>query len=428
MLDEAQRVTDQKERARLIVELQERIGDALLKDGSLAEAQIAFELAASSASPQREADLYVKLAATGVRRGNPRSVLEVTRIVLEQPGLTAASRASADALAALSLASQGAISQALERANRSLELLVDGADPGTLGLAHFAAGRVHFVAGRLTEAGNELQLSIAAREQAAEHSAVAESQLLLGLVQCELGELDAAEASVRRALTLSGHADRWTRANAGLVLGRLLGHRGEMSRAHRHLQDALGSAEISGARELALEISLERSDPNAAQADEIRSVLAGARARDLEPMACRARVRLAASLSARAAPAHRRDADIREALKLARTATLRSRDLGLELLEASARRVLAQILAQIGHWPQAAGEFEAAAAIQERLGAAIELVRTLVAGCQAENAYAGSPRVQKLRTDLTRASQLAQAIGLQRDCDETMHLLAALRE
>ena len=90
--------------------------------------------------------------------------------------------------------------------------------------------------------------------------------------------------------------------------------------------------------------------------------------------------------------------------------------------------MLAQILAQIGHWPQAAGEFEAAAAIQERLGATIELVRTLVAGCQAENAYAGNPRVQKLRTDLTRARQLAQAIGLQRDCDETMHLLAALRD
>jgi hypothetical protein len=115
-------------------------------------------------------------------------------------------------------------------------------------------------------------------------------------------------------------------------------------------------------------------------------------------------------------------------LKLARQATLRCRDLGLELLEASARRVLAQTLAQIGHWPQAAREFEAAAVIQERLGATIELVRTLVAGCQAENAHAASPRVQKLRTDLMRANKLAHAIGLQRERDETIHLLAALRE
>ena len=64
----------------------------------------------------------------------------------------------------------------------------------------------------------------------------------------------------------------------------------------------------------------------------------------------------------------------------------------------------------------------------EVLGAAIELVRTLISGCQAENAYAESPRVQKLRTDLTRASRLAQAIGLQRDYDETTRLLATLRD
>jgi class 3 adenylate cyclase/tetratricopeptide (TPR) repeat protein len=429
VLDEAQQVTDLKERARLIVELQERIGDALLKDGSLAEAQIAFELAASSASPQREADLCLKLAVTGVRSGNPRRVLEVTRRVLEQPGLTGASRASAEALAALSLASHGAVAPALERADRSLQLLAEGADPGTLGLAHFAAGRVHFVAGRLRDARHELQLSIASRAQASEQSAVAESHLLLGLIQCELGELDNAEASVRQAITPSSPADRWTRANAGLILGRLLGGRGEVSRARRHMIDALGSAEISGARELALELTLELADPSAIEADEtIRSVLEVALARELQPVACRAQVRLASTLSTRAMLSNSASADVRQALKLAREATIQSRELGLELLESLARRVLAQVLTQIGHWPRAAREFEAAAVIQERLGATVELVRTLVAGCQAEYAHAVSPRVQKLRTDLARASELAAAVGLQREHGEAMHLFAALRE
>ena len=219
MLEEAQRVTDQKERARLIVELQERIGDALLKDGSLAEAQIAFELAASSASPRREADLYVKLAATGVRRGNPRSVLEVTRIVLEQPGLTAASRASAEALAALSLASQAQFRRLWNErtAASSCWWIAPIRAPSGWRISRRVAFTFWPAASK--EAGDELQLSIASREQAAEHSAVAESQLLLGLVQCQLGELDAAEASIRRALTLSGRADRWTRANAGLCSG-----------------------------------------------------------------------------------------------------------------------------------------------------------------------------------------------------------------
>jgi len=428
VLAEAEQVADKKERTRLTVELQERIGDALLKDGSLAEAQIAFETAASAASPEREAELHLKLALTGVRRGNPRRVLEITRIVLEQVDMTDSSRATAEALTALSLASQGVVPEALERTERSLRLASDAADPGAVGLAHFAAGRAQFMSGQLTLARDQLQLSIAAHLSAPDQAAASEAQLQLGRVLCELGELDEAEACVRQAIVAGRAADRWNRACAGLVLGRLFEIRGEASRGKRHVQEALVSAESAGARELALELSIELASAGETGLEELRSLVDTALARQLEPVACLARIQLARALSAHGGVGDSSNTSVREALKIAHAAALRARAKGLELHEALARRVLAQLLAETGHWPHAVREFEAAAAIQERQAAAVELVRTLVAASDAESVYAASPRLDHIRQQLDRARRMAGRIGIKRESEEATRLLTALHD
>jgi class 3 adenylate cyclase/tetratricopeptide (TPR) repeat protein len=428
VLDEADHVTDHKERTRLIVELQERIGDALLKDGSLAEAQIAFETAASAASPERQVELRLKLAATGVRRGNPRRVLEITKLVLGQAGMPDSSRATAEALAALGLVSWGVIPEALERAERSVRLLSNGADGGSLGLAHYAAGRAHFAAGQLTSARNEAQLSVASRDQAPDRSAVAESCLLLGLILCEMGEPDEAEANVRRALTAGPVTDRWNRASAGLLLGRLRRMQTDTSRAIRHVQEALAAAEAAGARDLALELNLELASLNEARVDFIRSLIDAALARQLEPIACRARIQLAETLCARALSGDARDEDQREALRIAHQAALQSRGMGLTLHEALARRVLGQVLAQSGHWSHAAREFEAAATIQEERGATVGMARTLMAACQAEYSYASAPRTELLRAQLARVCDIAERIGMNPEREAAKRLLAAVHD
>jgi class 3 adenylate cyclase/tetratricopeptide (TPR) repeat protein len=425
VLDEAAQVTDQKERTRLTVELHERMGDALLRDGSLAEAQIAFEAAASAASPERELELQLKLAATGVRRGNPRRVLEITRIVLEQADLTDSSRATAEALAALGLASEGAIPEALERAGRSLRLLGNGGGVGSLGLAHYANARTHFVAGQLMLARDELERSIGTRDQT-DQGAVAESALLLGLVLCAMGEVDEAEASVRRAVKAGRVGDRWNRAVAGLVLGHLLGIRGETGRARRHIHEAIASAESSGARELALELDLELARVDEVGVDHLRSLVDTAHARQLEPVACRARVQLAEALLARGQLGDTVDADAREALKVAHEAARQARVAGLALHEALARRSLGQALAVTGNWSHAEREFEAAAAIQERQGARLELVRTLIAASHAEYTQAISPRADHLATQLARSCEMAEQIGMGPERKQAGRLLAAL--
>src|SRR5262249_50084520 len=153
-----------RQRARLNLELQERIGDALLRDGSLGEAQIAFERAAEdSVSVQRRAELQIKLGVTSLRRGNPRHSLRIVSDVVQDGDVSQETRAGAEAIIALSLSAQGAVDQALEHVQLGLALLSDNPEASALGLSRFAAGRAELLAGRLDAADRELRLSLVAR-------------------------------------------------------------------------------------------------------------------------------------------------------------------------------------------------------------------------------------------------------------------------
>jgi hypothetical protein len=150
--------------------------------------------------------------------------------------------------------------------------------------------------------------------------------------------------------------------------------------------------------------------------------------RELESVACRARVELSNALCSKIDAAGSRDQVARSALKAAHEAALRSRRLGLGLHEALARRALGQVLALMGNWAHADGEFRAAAAIQERQGAAVELIVTRVAASRAEYVYAASPRLPQLRAQLTDARRAAERIGFQHEREEAARLLAALHD
>ncbi|MBV9602471.1 MAG: FHA domain-containing protein [Chloroflexi bacterium] len=443
VLKEAHAVAEARERARLTLEIQDRIGDALLWSGSLAEAQIAFELAAeNSASDQRRAELEIKLGVTGLRRGNPRRVLQIGRAILKRPDVTPETRASAEALLSLAMAAHGSVHEAREHAERSITLCGDAPEPAALGLARFAAGRAQFLGGELERARAEYQLSVAAREEAGDRAGVAESHLQLGLVQNALGELDGADAAVRNAVArkdrsepphLSHWRDRWTLASAALVLGRLRLDRGDAPRARRHLASALHAAEAIAARELGLEARLElgvvqSATPSSAGGaiDEVRSVLDAALALELRPLACRARVVLGSLLCARGGADAANPGRAREAAMVARDGLVQARSLGLKLHASGARRVLATALAQLGYWPQSQREFDAVVADLEQSGATLELVRTLIAFAEAEYSCAPSPRLTEVRARRARAAQLAQAIGLPLDRPSALHAGSAV--
>jgi class 3 adenylate cyclase/tetratricopeptide (TPR) repeat protein len=461
VLNEAPSLSDARERARLTLEVQDRIGEALLWGGSLAEAQIAFEQAAeNSASHQRRAELQLKLGVIGLRRGNPRRVFQIGRAVLSHPDAPLAIRVGGTALVALARAAQGMLRDALEYADNTLRLAVDDGDPGLVGLAHFAIGRAQFLAGDLIAARQELQQSVAARDEAADVTAAAESRIQLGMIQRALGALDDAEQTVRNALerpgpTVSAGAavasrqpaaaqwrHRWALASAALVLGRLRLDRGDATRARRHFASAFRAAEALAAREMALEArvelgNLEASSPTSTQTpeslarvlDELRSVLDAALALELRPLACRTRIVLGTVLCSEAAmvsPASSSaPARSREAALLARDALVHARSLGLKIESAGARQLLATALAQLGYWPQAAREFDTATAELEQLGAKVDLVRALIASAGVEHRFGPPAHPDSVRSRLTRAAQLAETIGLSQDREVALGLLSA---
>jgi hypothetical protein len=335
---------------------------------------------------------------------------------------------------------------ALEHAQRSVTLSSEMSEPGLPGLARFATGRARFLGGDFTAAEDDLELSVSAREEAADHAAAAESRIQLGVVQNTLGDLPAAERSVHDALdqmarvaTLANSAGtarprvsrwrhRWTLASAALVLGRLRLDHGDGVRARRHLSSAFHTAEAIAAREMALEARVELAALQAALATptlspeslhgvvgELRAVLDAALALELRPLACRARIELGSILCSAATVESSNPAQAREAAVLGRDALVQARSVGLKLQTSGARRVLAMALAKLGYWPTAEREFELALTELEQIGARVELVRTLIAYADAEASYSPTSRVAEVRARVTRAAELAEAIGLPRD-------------
>jgi tetratricopeptide (TPR) repeat protein len=447
ILAEVRTVTDPRERARLNLELQERIGDALLRDGSLGEAQIAFERAAeNSVSGQRRAELQVKLGVTSLRRGNPRHALRIVSDVLQHGDVSQATLACAEAITSLGLSAQGTVDQALEHVQLSLALLGDDPEASALGLSRFAAGRAELLAGRLDAAGRELRLSLVARRKAGDRTGCAESSILLARVDSLRGEFQRAERSLRSALgsvdvadqmSATSPPDRWSRANAALAFGRLLADQGETTRAQRHLNSAFRAAEAAGARELALEARLELGLQQVSRlrgrelayelavvVDDLRAMLDSALALGLSPLTCRVRTALATALCSRPIGDSADAGYAREAVGLAQEALNQSGALGLHLHVAAGRRVLATALARLGHWSSATAEFERAAHELEEAGAVVELVRALIEWARAEAVHGSPPDAAKLRPRLVRCVRLADTLGLDNDREVAEQLLA----
>ena len=145
----AQKAKDRTRRRSLGLDIQERLGDALLRQSSLADAQVAFETAGElDDSKQRAGRLKAKLAHVASRQGNHARVLAVVKSVLEAPDLDPLSRATLEARAALSLCVLGQLREADERVTRAMAL-TDGVSSGeALELALAAAGHAALSARR----------------------------------------------------------------------------------------------------------------------------------------------------------------------------------------------------------------------------------------------------------------------------------------
>jgi class 3 adenylate cyclase/tetratricopeptide (TPR) repeat protein len=429
-LEYAQKVRDRARRRSLELDIQERLGDALLRQSNLAEAQVAFEAAGEvDDSKQRLGRLTAKLAHVASRQGNHARVLALVRSAMETANLDPVFRATLEARAALSLCAQGQLREADERISRARALAEGMSGSEALALALAASGTVHHLRGELGEA----RLLLERAESVQATTLVSEITNDLRLQLCStcyaLGDVEAVmrimqekllvgdspaknDAPVAVAATVEtepvGEHDRGdprdSFVSAEVLLGRLLLERGLIDRGRGSLDDAVVRAQRTGAREVVLAARVhlgyaELSAGRPAEAVELaRAVMAAAETSKLRLLMCEAQTLLSAALVGTAESA--------EAAEVARESVVRARTLHLPLHEAVGRRALGLALLQTGETTQGRKHLEAAAAAFEHMEARIEWARTLLALAEVES-NANDPA-----NNATQSARLRQIVDL----------------
>src|SRR5229473_1935729 len=152
-LEYAQKAKDRTRRRSLELDIQERLGDVLLRQSSLADAQVAFEAAGElDDSKQRAGRLKSKLAHVASRQGNHARVLALVRSALEAPNVDPLDKAVLEARAALSLCALGQLREADERIPRAMALTHELSDNEALELTLAASGTMNYLRGDLSQA------------------------------------------------------------------------------------------------------------------------------------------------------------------------------------------------------------------------------------------------------------------------------------
>ena len=200
----AQSLKDPKQRLAIRVDAQVRLGDLLLRQSRLDEAEstfkAAFDLVASD--PERRVRLSARLALIAIRRGDPSRALELLAEARAE-GAEPAVRAQAEALASLALSSQGEARPAADAAERAIEL----GGEALSGEAQFALGVARTLQGDLAAAALTLERGIAASQRIMDVVGQEEGRTQLSLVRCLLGDFPRAIDDLRRAAQAAGHAD-----------------------------------------------------------------------------------------------------------------------------------------------------------------------------------------------------------------------------
>jgi tetratricopeptide (TPR) repeat protein len=437
----------------LELDIQERLGDVLLRQSRLADAQVAFEAAGElDDSKQRAARLKTKLAHIASRQGNHPRVLALVRSALEAPDLNPPSKATLEARAALSLCVQGQLSEAHDRVTHAMTLMDGGSEGEALELALAASGTLHYLRGDLRQARSLLERGDAVRGPTLASEAANDVRMELSLVCYALGDVDAAMRIVEETLLLGGSPaksdapeaaslaqaepvdeaaprdprDRWSYVSAAAVLGRVVLERGLIERGRRYLSDALVRAQRIGARELVLVARLwlghaAHAAGRPAEAAELaRAVIAATEALRLRPLMCEAQALLSTTLL--------QTGGFVEAAEVARESVVRARTLHLPVHEAVGRRALGLALVHAGDAVQGRKHLEAAAAAFEQMGARIDWTKTLLVLAQVESGPEGRlAEAGTLRARLKVVVDLATSLRLDADRAVALNLLAGLR-
>lgn len=451
-LEYAQKAKDRSRRRSLELDIQERLGDVLLRQSSLADAQVAFEAAGElDESKQRAGRLKARLAHVASRQGNHARVLTLVRSGFELPNLDPLTRATLDARAALSLCAQGQLRDADEHVTRAVALTDGLADGEVLELVLAASGTVQHLRGELNQARVLLDRGNAAREPTQASEAANDVRVALSHTCYAQGDVDAAMRIVEETLLLGGLTpakseaadparlnepqaagdlarrdarDTWSFISAEVLLGRVMLERGLIDRARGYLDDAVVRAQRIGARELVLvarlhlgHAALSAGRP-AEGAELAHTVIAAAEAMKLRPLVCEAQALLSATLV--------QTGGFAEAAEVAREAVIHARTLHLPIHEAIVRRALGLALVQTGDAVQGRRHLEAAAAAFQQMGARIEWARTLLVVAELDSNSDSAIDAGTLRARLKQIAELTTQLRLDADRAVALNLSARL--
>jgi adenylate cyclase len=411
-LEFAQKTRDRVRRRALELDIQEHLGDALLRQSTLADAQVAYEAAGElDDSHQRTGRLKARLAHVAGRQGNHARVLALVRGALQGADIEPAARVLLEAHAGLSLCALGRLHEADEHITRARALTAGTPEGEGLQLALIASGTLQFLRGELRQARALLERADAVRGSAVASEATSELRIMLARASYALGDVDAAMRSLDE--TLREPRDSWSYAVAEVLSGRVLMERGVIERGRSLVDDALARAQRIGAREVALQARLGTaraalSAARPAEAIELaRSVIAAAEAVHQDPLVCEGQAVLSAALV--------QSGSAVEAAELAREAVVHARTLRLPLHEAVARRALGLALVRTGDVVQGRRHLDAASAAFEQMGARVEWARTLLAGVEVDASTRDIADAGPLRERLMQLIELLTSLRLDGD-------------
>ncbi|HET6318740.1 MAG TPA: adenylate/guanylate cyclase domain-containing protein, partial [Chloroflexota bacterium] len=376
-LDFAQRAKDRQSGRRLALQIQERLGEALLRQSRLTDAQVAFEAACElDDTPASRARLRAQLALVATRQGNYQRALELTRSGLEDSDDDPRLRGPLEGRMALSLCALGQLAEAEEHAARARAYTRSAAGGASFHLAQAASGAVLRLRGNLMEAQTVLDEGLATQLRGPSNEELNTLRMELALTCYTLGDTTAAVSAVESCLRSSASTsdeelplpvvdetgnideqrrwdprDSWIFASAELLLGRMLLERGNLERATKYFDDALVRGERIGARAVTLVARMRQAHAALAlgrgpeAVNTARAAVAAASALKLRPLVSEIQAVLAAALL--------RVGELTEAAEVAREGVVGARTLHLPIHEAVCRRLLGVALGRAGQRVQA---------------------------------------------------------------------------
>jgi len=279
----------------------------------------------------------------------------------------------------MALSRQGRYDEAIEWGRRAVEVSRRQQDPGLRATAHDVLAVSYLLQGELKRSVQHRLSAVSLYEEADNVLGLMAVRNNLGVSYEDLGELDSALREYRSCLELAERINNATwMAIASNNIGEVSLTQGELEAAVEGFTTAVQTFErlgdpivVAGAALVNLSRAYQRQGrypEAAAELSRARKLLMQANARGVLPLADLQEAELSLAIG-----------DLEPARRTSRRALSEARDMGMQVLEARALRVIGELAAAADDLPRARTALNESIEISERIGAAYDRARALLA-------------------------------------------------